>query len=987
MRQFSELVSDQLAKKHGLKVSLFIGVKWKDDAEVYYSGTEMTGTQKNLIDISGLETTTRIEGSGASQTVTVTLSDTDGALLGVLDTIDIHKRPAKVYLAFAGIPIDQAVTLIDGEINSDMVWDDRARTLTFTILSKIEGRLFGFAAEDGLFVDVDSDTRSTPWPFRFGETCAFPAVEIRNGVVGLLRIGQGVLDATLDAKICQAQSISCPLIDNPLAEANEPASEENPLLARQDWDENNVPGTDGPFVRQPTDSFGFKLTTPLNANGESAGTGIINPNTEKPLIRDRECERNKFETLCQLYRDRANQLVYVNEAITILGGEQFPQLQPVTIRIDDVVYEGSFNGELFTITSTNRQDIPDGNIDCTNIDPLTQGYRDANESQPDNLTECQEPTKRFELRVVGGAGQAWRALGDIEDSSFKWLPSGSKVHLESTQTRVHIVSMITGTIDGVFAYRTFGDTRQLTEVPTDYYEVVTTNYGDLTVEEIHLERSLQSYTEGWEEKLYVQFTSDVGPNPRDVIEWIVDNYTDFTIDTESFDAVEAYLTNYPCNFYHASKTNVLDVLNQIAYEARCALFITDNVVKLSYLPVEPAADVTMTGADIVAGSFEFHHTRTENLITSTNVTWQPWGTSILSQDSPIRDFTVENNVEKYGYFGRSEVYDTITNEDQALKTATFWSIRDSNTWRIVTFQTTLEHMNLELFDCIQLNRSGFPNTKCVVRAMSVEPNSGIVTLECWTPILSGSTTEYMWAWPSQQPVEPYPDNNFQVDPPIISISPPTDHPLWIDTNGNPVRPPTTGDRFPSDLDDVFPVTECQDMNDPLLIDAIEPIFGRIGFLDLTEDQAEHSDGIAANNPSVNFEESEENVVCGRNSLEDCVWEVNVQYGTATTIAKAGNTTGTQDSGCDLVGGPCGAEHRGQRCGGPTFFWCRTFGSDTMAQSFVDSINAQINAGFCSWTAGTTGPVGVIGPTKRAAESEAGPACVGMGNTETGNQQE
>ena len=985
MRTFSSSVSGELAKQFGVEPVIFIGVKWGGEDETFYSGTTHEDAVKAILNISGLETTQVLQGTAATQSVTITLSDTSGDLTTVLNTQDIHKRPAKVYLGFPGLAISESVTLLDGEINSDIIWDERARTLTFTILSKIEGRLFGFAVEDGLFHKVDDRARTTPWPFRFGETCVYPAVEIQNGISGLLSLGQGVLDATIDAKICAARKINCPLIPDPATSDPPISNEENVANARSEF---ALDIAADPFSRGPNDTFGARLARPTNLAG-TADTGLTHPDTGGPLIRDRECERGKFQTLCQLLRDRANQLVYVQPYLFVRGGLEFPQNQEIQVRVDDVVYTGVMTSELFTISTTNRLDKPTENVDCKNISPLTQGYRRAEESAPTSLAQCETPTQIYELRVIGGAGEAWRNLGDISDSSFKWLPAGTRVHLESSSTRVHVVSLVPGIVTGVYAYRTFGDTKQLTELPGTYYEVVETDYGDLTAVEIHLDRSLKSYPdEKWEEKLYVKFDSDVGPNPVDVIEWIVDRYTDFTIDAASFAAVHTSLTNYPCNYYHASKTNVFAVLNQIAYEARCALTITDNVVKLTYLPLEPTTVKSFTGADIIAGSFSFLHSRTEELVTSHAVTWEPYGASLLSTDTHIRKFTIENNVNRYGYFGTGRTYDTITNETQAIKTATFWNIRESNTWRLVQFSTTLEHMNLELFDAIDLNIDAFPNVKVVVIGMSIDPAAGTVQLLCWTPVLSGTTEEYLWAWPSQKnPLLKYPQANREVELPPIQLTPPEDHPLYID-DPNFAIPPSTGDRFPSDLDDVFPDTECQDLNDPALIDAIEPLFNRIGFPTDTGQQATRADEVAAAGPSFNFEEPEEIMVCGRPSFEECVWEVTVGYGSAVTIAVpypdlGGTSSGTLSSGCrPIVGGPCKQDRPGPRCyPGPSFNWCKTFGSDLMAQAYADSIRAQIDAGFCSWHAGGTGPIYVVGPTKRDNTGEA-ESCVGMGSTET-----
>lgn len=955
MRTLSPSINSLINRKFGVDPVMIIGVKWTDDNEVYYSSHDVPGAVKAIVSIDNLDITQQISGSGASQSVTLTLSDVTGYLTSILSTVDIHKRPARVYLAFDGVPLDQSVILLDGEINSEMQWNDSDRTLRFTILSKLEGRLFGFAMEDGLFDRVDQENRTKPWPFRFGETCNAPAVKVANGLKGFLRLGQGVVDPTLDAQICQAQQIDCPFVEGPVDD-----SASNPSTVITDT-------TTSFYSQLEEDPFGFTTSSnfgvPFVDPAYSADSSISRRSSgQRTLIPDERCQRSKFTKLCQLLRDRANQLVYVAPELIVGGGDLFPQGVVTHIRVGGVVYEGVFSGETFTILGETRLDAPT-NPDCSQVGTPGLGYTEVNEPQPSSLGECSTPTSRVTLQVIDGAGEAFRRLNEFESTGFKWLPGGTEVQLEETSTQVHVVSCIPGTVTQVMAYRTFGDTKVLTTVPTDFYSVVTTDYGDLEVVEVHLVRPLSDYLDqNWDDELYVSFDSDVGPNPVTVMQWIIENYTDFTVDATSFAAVLTRLANYPCNFYHAEKTNVLEVLNRIAYEARCTLTITDNVVKITYLSIEPDTVRTLTSADLVAGSFDFKHTRTEELTTSSRVSWKPWEAEILSTKVAERTFTVENNVEKYGYFGSTEFYSTITNEQQALKTATFWSIRDSNTWRVISFQTTIQNLDLEIFDCVTIDVPVFPTTKAVIRSVRYNPETSLIEIEAWTPILSGSTTPYFFAWPAGQPSAiPYPANNFDLPVPAISVTPPEGHPLYIPSPNAPA-PATAGDRFPSDLDDVFPVTTCQDPTDSEVVDTIEPQFNRIEFLDL-EAEAIAADKAATNGFNVDVEGPKKGTACGLPTYEGCVWTVTVQYGTATTVA--GVIPGT----CTIQPGPCGS-YRGVRCGGPVFNICRRFGSKAMATAYSNAMKAQREAVYCNFIIGAQGPTAVGDPT--GGGSECGP---------------
>ena len=716
-----------------------------------------------------------------------------------------------------------------------------------------------------------------------------------------------------------------------------------------------------PFSNTPTTPFGSTILPDGGSNvytDDPYGNSLI----AKP---DPECERAKFTELCQLLRDRANQLVYVSPTLEIHNGGDFPQGVTTSIQVGDVVYTGVFSGETFTIETTDRMDAPTDNPDCEASTDWTLGYEKGGESEPDSLQQCATPTNQLELVVVGGSSQAWKNLGEAESPGFRWLPAGTEVYLTSDATEVHVVSMTPGTIDAIYAYRTLGDVSQLTELPTDYYSVAYVDYGGYLVSEIHITRPLDSYNENWEDVIYAGFTSDIGPNPVAVLTWLVNNYTDFTIDTESFDSVEAALSNYPCNFYYAQKSNVLDVMQRIAYEARCALYVTDGVIKLKYLPAEPSSDRTITTADIKAGTFSYELTPTEELVTSSKVTWRPIGTSVLKATGAERSFTVESNVNKYGWSETEAAYETISNEDQAIKTATFWSIRNSNSWRKAKFTTTLQHLDLELFDCVTLDIPQFPNVKTIVEGMIVDPTKGTIDFVVWTPVLSGTNQEYKWAWPALKGVEPYPVTPTDYEPSGIIMTPPEGHPLYID-DPNAIIPPIVGDRFPTDADDVFPVTVCPDMTDPLIKDAIEPEFKFIDF----DAQAIRAEQNAEQGLSWGEGDGlDDNSICGRPSLETAAYEVQVQYANASSIAERESGSGSSIDDCSIKAGGCKTDVVGARCGGETFFWCRTFGSEMIAQAFADSIRQEINENYCSWSAGKVGPVGVVGPTVKSTGEE------------------
>ena len=68
------------------------------------------------------------------------------------------------------------------------------------------------------------------------------------------------------------------------------------------------------------------------------------------------------------------------------------------------------------------------------------------------------------------------------------------------------------------------------------------------------------------------------------MEYMINRYTDFAIDSTSFGQVSARLGNYPMHFVFPGKKNIFTALQELAFQARCAIFLRNGefVLKFSY---------------------------------------------------------------------------------------------------------------------------------------------------------------------------------------------------------------------------------------------------------------------------------------------------------------------------------------------------------------------------------------------------------------------
>jgi hypothetical protein len=147
-----------LATKTAIDTAFIIAVKWTvGGAETLYvdrNTEDMEGTLPRIVSIGEIDEIRNGDSAGTTSAVTITLSDTDGALKLLFDTQDIHKRLVKVYQYFIGTSTSDKFLLFTGQISTPITWNEGKRTLSFDVVTKLEDLEVGFSAEMGRFESV-----------------------------------------------------------------------------------------------------------------------------------------------------------------------------------------------------------------------------------------------------------------------------------------------------------------------------------------------------------------------------------------------------------------------------------------------------------------------------------------------------------------------------------------------------------------------------------------------------------------------------------------------------------------------------------------------------------------------------------------------------------------------------------------------------------------------------------------------------------------
>jgi len=334
-------------------------------------------------------------------------------------------------------------------------------------------------------------------------------------------------------------------------------------------------------------------------------------------------------------------------------------------------------------------------------------------------------------------------------SSFWYAPPGSECDLVDANAEVYIANILPSSVKGVYGKVAVNGVLQLVPLARNMYVLneADTSYAPLTVTSVTLRQPLTAYNVGFDKQVYVSLSSSVHGNAADIIRWVVEHWTNLTCDGASFAAASAALTNYPTNFCLLQKRDAMKLIEQVAWESRCAVWVKNQVVYIMYLAQEPTPVDVITESDVEEGTLGYELTHTEDLVTKLVASWKSDYAMPEANETVVR-----YNIPKYGLWERRYNFETLNIGSLVLKSLTFWSMRYSNSWKRVKFRTFLHKLALETWDWVTLDFqqpyfSDGPVSALVERA-DYDSEHSAVTVQCWLPVRSGEMTEYQFAFPA-----------------------------------------------------------------------------------------------------------------------------------------------------------------------------------------------------------------------------------------------
>lgn len=772
VRQINAAALDAIAKTRGLESIILVRVFWTDSDIITYSDREHldVGVVGGILEVSNLDSVFNTLTGSASQNVTIKLNDTDGHIKQIFNNVDIHKRPVQILQWFDGLPLSESFIIYEGMINSPIEWVEHERTLSFEVITQLEDVLTGFSVEDGDFIDVPQDFIGKAWPMPFGTVVNVPALRLDDIVTGALANDTGVPDPYLGA---QAGYSDC---------------QSGKQLA----------------IAACLSSVGAKLQFEGDLGG--AGLAVFNKGVQyqqraQDMIRQVAQQSNRAsQTYNGVKRDL--EIRFDSSHLTILNGSKFLQNIPVGVKIGQAHFFGVFNGDDFSVISkrgpypweTNQSgDSSAGsggsdpvNIEYDKIDFLERGLFDLGTTDdlgaddfvtPTDQDKIEDPCGPHNLILPGGCNKGDSNRGAQNSQTYHgllYIPAGSPVKPDTNYPIRYILSIIPGTLVlGVAAERSFVNrsagtlSKTLVGVPGDYFTISEQTFGSITALVLTLKQPLSSIEDipfrttpgahasiDWSDEIYVTLQSPVGPNTVDIIQYIINRWAPhFAIDTASFNHVRTKVANYPSNFCLFDRKELFTILKEIAYQARCAVFLKNNTFYIKYLPEEDDPVETITETDVVWQSVQVGCTRTEDISTRITGTWK----ENYFQKLPHK-IVLMNNLAKYGLHEKSIDFYIYTDFLCVQKSLAFITMRESNVWKTLKLKTFITKLKIESLDTVtfDFSRDWIANgpVNGLIQKCNFDSDKLEIDLEVQLPILLGTITTYVNYHPSEADINP-----------------------------------------------------------------------------------------------------------------------------------------------------------------------------------------------------------------------------------------
>lgn len=573
------------------------------------------------------------------------------------------------------------ITLFTGFISgSSISWSEGGRTISFTAETAIEARDVGYALEPN---DTMNDDEANPINFN----------EDAFGVAWPLVFGH--------------------VKRVPTVKIAEPISSES---------------TTDTYLSD--DDIIIKLSDDKNFSGDELWYKIANCKFQASLVSGQ----------LEVVNDTMNSTWYTDLSIDTRVADDDENNRRVLWLVDDTA--DLLNKFCFTGTYYSKCYRQEG-VKCWFTMPMFS----VGDSQPTSITE-----------VRGFPDSSWN-----DDDTFAvnyTILAGNLVTLAAgTEYSLYVFNLSTtqsGNVKEVMAYRTINNVDKLVAVPSSYYTKhlldmpsrYTTANPDANTQcsVLRFDKPLEDRDgENWKsDVLYVSQNSDEDSDTAEVLDTLIEYYSDLSSNATSKSDLSTNLTRYPSHFALTKRGNILKIIEDIAWQARVGIKYIGSILFYIYLSKTPSPSVTIDEDSTLLKTLSISSTPSSSIITKITGKW-----SDNLADEPNL-YIQSNNVNLHGLI--EAVYDIyIYNlEDLAQYTIDYWLQRYSESFKIVSIDSAMPLLEEDVLDFVNINYTNdfVTNTICkgLIEKKTLDVSTYKLNFQILTESIVGTTSASGSLW-------------------------------------------------------------------------------------------------------------------------------------------------------------------------------------------------------------------------------------------------
>jgi hypothetical protein len=742
MKDFPGYFDELIRTRTGTSPHFILCMEWESGDE-YYSEVPFTfGSDvcnDIIISLSPIITQERDDGRGISTTLSVSLDGTSYDLKSIVDTLIIEGTVGTLYQTYDGLLPADSHPVFKGIVRGDISYNEGERLLTFNLEPQLGEGEIGYEVTADQLPDFVESIEDAAWPLGFGHCLRVPAVRVAGTTGNFVKYDlilktsytQNNFSNRLQMKMEPQGAYT---VDDILLPPSSNAAPITLTIGSYEFTgyfDASTFTSDASFAyadfvvkssNVPVTETMSRTTTSIRsaANQHSYGTtmriaGNLTTNLVGKYVGVVVQYARNFNTTDTRYTLGTGTIVnkvtgqsYSGGITTITFAQQCIYPLYRTFNWNGGTYHyGGFNilsDDLHYQTYSKYQTIKSISWYSDYLKNNWGDYHTNIQTEQDSLYPA---TSWFRSSTVIPKDEPDVATWNIDaGTNIDTFESGDKPE----NTYIFNIAPTNGIIDksgpDVVGYKK--DKTTLVRIPTEYYTVLenrTNLITGQTVSAITVNPALSSIEdEEWSDEIFISFKSNFmggETNTANQIRNLINNYmTGLVADDTTFDAVATKIAAYPSHFVLYRTHNVLDLIFDMAWQARCALWIDSGVVYITYLSEEMSSQKTIDSSDIDVKSATLSFTQTEGLITKLT------GTFRVDHERDNPKYVIYKNTslsEKYGLQEQSKYFFIYNIKSLVEKSVNFWGYRMANLWRYIMFTSPIDLFEVDINDCVTID--------------------------------------------------------------------------------------------------------------------------------------------------------------------------------------------------------------------------------------------------------------------------------------------